>query len=72
MNGFISLPAGLYAENTVYYQHVNLVFLILKQTGTHRRHQFTSCSTLHNKVEHPFIQMSRAGFSLRILTGLPL
>lgn len=50
MNEFISLPAGLHKENTMYFQYVNLVFLILEQTGTHCRHQFTSCITLHNKV----------------------
>ena len=72
MNEFISLPAGLHKESPAYFQHVNLVFPFLEQTGTYCRHQFTSCITLHNKVEHPFIQISQARFSRRILTGLPL
>lgn len=72
MNEFISAPAGVYKENTMYSQHVTLVFLISKQTGTHCHHKFTSCIILHNKVQYPFIQISHASLSLGILTGLSL
>lgn len=57
MNEFISLPAGL--SQREHPLHISLVFLILEQTGAYCRHRFTSCITLHNKVQHPLIQISQ-------------